>query len=126
MPCWNTLPRPAPPIFAFLRTNCFVFLFLRCALITIAILGPFVIPKVQAPGSNNPVDSGGVEYYDGDEIDEKAGHQVDPYASGTSVPLAPLRVTQPFCSFFDNRSPQVQPDLRNCTWYREVRVASGP
>lgn len=27
---------------------------------------------------------------------------------------------QSFCTFFDNRSPQVQPELRNCTWYRDV------
>eukprot|EP00057_Strongylocentrotus_purpuratus_P006577 XP_011661051.1 PREDICTED: uncharacterized protein LOC105436788 [Strongylocentrotus purpuratus] len=24
-----------------------------------------------------------------------------------------------FCTFFNNRAPEVQPDLKNCTWFRE-------
>ncbi|GAU94105.1 hypothetical protein RvY_05936-1 [Ramazzottius varieornatus] len=119
MPCWNILPGRIPSFSTYLNIrNPFSHLS-KCSLVFGVLLGLFKITEVSAPGPANSVDSGGVEYYDGDEIDEKAGHQVDPYAPGSSVPLAPLRVTQPFCSFFDNRSPQMQPDLRNCTWYRE-------
>ncbi|OQV24577.1 hypothetical protein BV898_01637 [Hypsibius exemplaris] len=62
--------------------------------------------------------SGGdaVEYFDG--LEETLGSS-NPYEHGSSSPLAPLKVNQEFCPFFENRSPQSQPDLRNCTWYRE-------
>lgn len=58
------------------------------------------------------------EYYDADDKQS----QIMPYSIGTTHLFAPLKVDQPFCSFFDNRSPQMQKDLRNCTWYREVSV----
>ena len=60
-----------------------------------------------------------VEYFDGLEDSLLLG-AANPYEAGTSAMLAPLKVKEPFCSFFDNRSPQIQPDLQNCTWYRDV------
>lgn len=67
------------------------------------------------------VGSGNVdlEYYDSGDGDDKL-EAMNPYDYGSNTLFARLRVKEPFCSFFDNRSPQTQPDLRNCTWYREV------
>ncbi|XP_055330130.1 uncharacterized protein LOC129582607 [Paramacrobiotus metropolitanus] len=54
------------------------------------------------------------EYYDNDKAET-----INPYKFGFTHLFAPLKVDKPFCPFFDNRSPQRQPGLRNCTWYRE-------
>ena len=36
--------------------------------------------------------------------------------------ITPKEYNKPYCSYFANRSPQPAPELRNCTWYKKVRI----
>lgn len=86
----------------------------NCAILCLGLL-----PVTLVAGALRISDSNSVIIYFDSPDGELIGSP-NPYEIGSSSPLSPLKVNEPYCSFFDNRSPREETELGNCTWYRDV------